>query len=158
VETAVDILLFIAVVAQAVQVGGQIFVLLAVIPALPEFPLETSARFHQRAMTFRPHNYLRIAGGTPVPASVAILIIQGEFPFEMVLVAIGLVCCLFNLYWSWREWPINDEVNSWGTDPEPVREKYPALRAQWDRQHVIRTIGATVGLLAFVLAAILYEG
>lgn len=157
-ETSVEILQFVIVVTAAILAGGQIFCLLALLPAMryDGWDLGFSVKVHQDAMTLRPHRYLRITGLFPIVCSVAVLAIEGSLELEMVLIIVGLVLSVFSGLVSSREWPINEEINSWRTNPGPAAERYPALRHKWDVQHLIRTIASTLALLVFTVAAILY--
>ena len=57
---------------------------------------------------------------------------------------------------SSREWPINEEINSW-EGREPDLERCAALRAKWDRQHYIRTVFSVTALVCFALAALVSQ-
>src|SRR5215210_4159236 len=143
-ETTVEILQFVVVVSAAIVAGGQLFCLLAVLPAMryDGWDLGFSVKVHQDALTVRPHRYLRVAGGFPILGAIALLIVNGDLgDTAMVLTIVGLVMTVINAVVSSREWPINDEINSWrgNPDPAPAEERYPALRRKWDVQHLIRT-------------------
>jgi uncharacterized membrane protein len=158
VETTVDILLFVAVVGAAVVAGGQLFCWVALVNALPHLPTEESAHVHQEAMTDRPHHFLRAFAAATLVACVAILAVEHDFGYDAMLFTLaGLLAQLVNTYLSARyEWPINDEIKSWGRGPVP--DRYAQLRADWDRRHRIRTVASTLSLLLLVVAAILYAG
>jgi hypothetical protein len=158
-DTAVEILQFVIVVSAGIVAGGQLFCLLAVLPAMrydwgndPEF----SAKVHQDALTERPHRYLRVASVIPLACAIAVLIIERSLEAAMVLTIAGIAFALVNAVLSSREWPINDEIVSWRDNPAPLREKYPELRRRWDEQHLTRTIGSLLSLACFAVAAIVY--
>lgn len=155
-DVLIDVTGLVAILAAATLAGGQIFCALAILPALPELPPEMSVRVHQRAMTFRPHRYLRVAGALAILSSAAtliLIIIEDDNVGSIVLVAIGLATSLTSALMSSREWPINEEISSWeGRDPD--LERYAVLRDKWDRQHYIRTVLSVTALVGFALAAL----
>ena len=157
-ETAVEILQVVAIMLAATVAGGQLFCLIAVIPALPEFTPEQSARIHQRALTDRPHKFLRATSAGTMLSCVAILILEADLGEAAMLLTLGgLLGTLVQGFLSARfEWGINDEINSWGTGPVP--EHYPRLRAAWDSKHALRTVFSVVALGFLAAAAVVYQG
>lgn len=157
-NTGVEILQFVVVVAAGIVAGGQLFCLLAVLPAMryDGWDLGFSVKVHQDALTVRPHRYLRVAGAFPIFGAIAVLAIEGSLELAMVFTIVGLVLSVVNAVVSSREWPINDEINSWRSNPGPAAERYPALRRKWDVQHLIRTIASLLALAFFSVAVILY--
>jgi Anthrone oxygenase len=156
VDALIDLTGLVALLAAATLAGGQVFCALAILPALPEFPPEMSVRVHQRAMTFRPHRYLRIAGAVAIlsgTATLILIIVEDDTAAAIVLVAIGVATSIISAVMSSREWPINEEITSW-EGREPDLDRYAVLRAKWDRQHYIRTVLSVTGLVCFALAAL----
>lgn len=155
-DALIDIAGLVALLAAATLAGGQVFAALALLPALPELPPEMSVRVHQRAMTFRPHRYLRIAGAVAILSSAAtliLIIVEDDSTGAIVLVALGLALSIVSAVMSSREWPINEEINSWeGREPDLAR--YEVLRAKWDRQHYVRTVLSVTALVCLALAAL----
>ena len=155
-DALIDLLGLVAVLAAATLAGGQIFCALAILPALPEFPPEMSARVHQRAMTFRPHRYLRVAGAIAIlsgAATLILLVVEDDATAAIVLVGIGVGLSIVSAVMSSREWPINEEITSW-EGGEPDLDRYAVLRAKWDRQHYIRTVLSVTALICFTVAAL----
>ena len=155
-DALIDLAGIVVLLAAATLAGGQVFCALAILPALPEFPAEMSARVHQRAMTFRPHRYLRVAGAVAIVSSAAtliLIIIEDDSVAAIVLVAIGLATSIVSAVISSREWPINEEILSW-EGREPDLDRYAVLRAKWDRQHYVRTVLSVTALVCFALAAL----
>lgn len=153
-DALIDLAGIAMLVSSAVVAGGQVFCLLAVLPALPEFSGEMSVRVHQRAMTFRPHRYLKVAGALAIVASAAALVlilVEDDSWASRTLVAIGLATAVTSGLISTREWPINEEINSWeGREPDLAR--YATLRRKWDVQHKARTVLSVIALVSFSLA------
>ena len=155
-DVLIDLAGLMALLAASTLAGGQIFCALAILPALPELGPETSVRVHQRAMTFRPHRYLRVAGAIAILAGAAtlvLIIVEDDSAATIALVAIGVALSIVSAVMSSREWPINEEITSW-EGGEPDLERYAALRAKWDRQHYIRTVLSVTGLVCFAVAAL----
>ena len=158
-ETAVEILQFVAITAMALTAGGQIFCTRSLIQALPAYSTEVSVQVHQESMTWRPDSYLkRVATlGTAVPFVIVVLIvIDGDVdvvPMVLTLVA-GLLGAFQGYVTVHYEWPINNEVNSWGSGPVP--DRYAEMRKEWDDKHVVRTVASTLALACLTAAAILY--
>jgi uncharacterized membrane protein len=147
-------LYFVAVLAAAVVAGGQLFCLLAVLPALPKFSEPVSVRVHQEALTFRPHVYLRATAATALAATALLLILQHQrLDLSYALTAAGFLAVLVSGFISARfEWPINDEINSWG--PDGVGANYGALRQRWDAKHQLRTVLSITALACFIGAVL----
>ena len=155
-DIALDAVRFISVIAAAIVAGGQIFCLRAVLPAMPGWPAAMSARVHQDALTVRPHTYLRLASLVMLLSGLALLILRYRSHAPMAAIGWTLVALLISGISgmiSSREWPINDEINSWGAHPKI--ERYAELRALWDSRHVKRTWLSLAALACFVISLIL---
>lgn len=158
-DALIDLAGIVTLLAAAIVAGGQVFCMLALLPALPEFTGEMSVRVHQRAMTFRPHNYLRVAGGIAILASAVALIlilVEDDGWGARTLMAIGVVATIFSSAVSTREWPINEEINSW-EGRQPDLERYPTLRRKWDVQHRLRTVVSLIALVCFAAAVVVSD-
>jgi hypothetical protein len=152
--TAAEITLFITLVTGALVAGGQLFCLLAVIPAFRDWPSEQGVFVHQAALSERPHRYLRVLSPIAVIGAAATVAIEHSADAAVILVAVGFVGSLFNGIYSQREWPINHEIDSFGSSPTPEQvEKYKGLRQTWDSQHVVRTVATNGALVCFSAAA-----
>ena len=157
-DAVIDLAGIVTLLAAATLAGGQIFCLLALLPALPEFTGEMSARVHQRAMTFRPHRYLRVVGAIAIVASavtLALIFVEDDNWAARTLMAVGLVTSILSGVVSTREWPINEEINSW--EDRPNLERYPTLRRKWDVQHKVRTVISIIALVSFAVAVVISD-
>ena len=153
-DTPAEITLFITIITAGVVAGGQIFCRLAVIPAFGDWSREFGVAVHQHALTERPHRYLRAVSAVSMVATIATIAIEHSTDGPVVLTAIGLVLAVFSAVYSQREWPINDEINSFGDAPSDEQvNRYAELRRLWDSQHTIRTIATVLAFLSFVAAA-----
>jgi Domain of unknown function (DUF1772) len=154
-DTAAEITLYIALTTGALVAGGQLFCLLAVIPAFNDWPDEQGVFVHQAALSERPHRYLRVLSPIAVVAAAATVAIEHSTDTAVILSAVGFVFSVFNGIYSQREWPINHEIDSYGAAPTAEQvEKYRGLRQTWDSQHVVRTVATCAALLCFAAAAV----
>jgi hypothetical protein len=144
-------------VAAGIQTGGQVFCLMAIIPAMRRWPQEMSVQVHQDALTYRPENYLRpFAILEVLTGAILIFLHHRTAALSSVFTGIGVIAAVLNGFISARwEWPINSEVNSWGS--ERSSERYTEMRATWDEKHAWRTGVSIFALVCFVLAAILRD-
>lgn len=154
-ETAAEITLYIALTTGALVAGGQLFCLLAVIPAFNDWPDEQGVFVHQAALSERPHRYLRVLSPIAILGALATVAIEHSTDPAVILTAAGFVLSIFNGIYSQREWPINHEIDSFGSSPTSEQvEKYKGLRKTWDSQHVLRTVATNAALLCFAAAAL----
>ena len=153
-DTAAEITLYIALTMGAIVAGGQLFCLLAVIPAFGDWSPRTGVHVHQAALSERPHRYLRVVSAITLLAAIATVAIERSTDTAIVLTAVGAVLSIFNGIYSQREWPINHEIDSYGESPsEEQVAKYVPLRQKWDEQHRIRTVASITALACFAAAA-----
>jgi Domain of unknown function (DUF1772) len=158
VDVAIDIAGFVAIIAAAVVAGGQLFCLVALLPALAGFTPEMSAIVHRDAMTDRPHHFLRVFALIMLVSGATLLvlmIVDDDAWLAIAFAAIGLASGFVSSLISSREWPINEEIKSWGDSPKV--ERYAVLRRTWDTRHVRRSVLSTLALAAFVAATLASE-
>jgi hypothetical protein len=158
VDVLIDVAAFATVVAAGVVAGGQLFCLVALLPALAGWSGEMSAHVHRDAMTDRPHHFLRVVAMIMLLSSLALLvllIVDDDSWLAIALLAVGFAAALASGGISSREWPINEEIKSWGDAPK--LDRYRELRRTWDVRHVRRTWLSTLALAAFVAAALVSE-
>ena len=151
-DVLIDIAGFTAVVATAVVAGGQLFCLVSLLGAMPGWAPEMSAIVHRDAMTDRPHNFLRVFAMISLVGALALLglmIVDDDSWFAIAVVAVGTLAAIISSLISSREWPINEEIKSWGDAPKV--DRYAELRRLWDLRHVRRTWLSTLALAAFVI-------
>lgn len=154
----IDIVGFVAIIGASVVAGGQLFCLVTLLRAMPGWAPEFSAIVHRDAMTDRPHRFLRAFAGIMIVSATTLLvlmIVDGDSWPAIVLVAVGLGAAFVSGAISAREWPINEEIKSWGDAPK--LDRYAELRRLWDMRHVRRTWLSTFALAAFVVAILVSE-
>jgi hypothetical protein len=152
---ALEVLRVVNLVAAALMAGGQVFCLVAVLPALPLWPAAMGARVHADALTDRPDRVMKVAGIVSVLTALAlvVLLVASGRTAELVATAAGLAAAVASSLVSSREWPINEEIKSWGQEPNLGR--YAELRPIWDRRHALRTWLSLAAFVCFAIAAVL---
>jgi uncharacterized membrane protein len=154
VNDVAEVTLYIALLASSIVAGGQLFCLLAVIPAFGDWEPRFGVSVHQHALTERPHRYLRVVSALTFIAAIAAIAIERSADAAVWLTAAGAVLAIFNGVYSRREWPINDAINKMGANPsEEQVVTYKRLRERWDSQHVVRTVASLAALACFGAAA-----
>lgn len=154
----IDVIGFVVLIATAIVAGGQLFVLVAILPAMPSWSPDFSAIVHRDAMTDRPHRFLRIFAAISLVTGVVLIVlmvVDDDSWLAITLAAIGFAATLVSSAISSREWPINEEIKSWGDAPKA--DRYAELRHLWDTRHVRRTWLSTIGLAAYIVAILVSE-
>lgn len=155
-----EVTLLVALFMGAIVAGGQLFCLLAVIPAFGDWSPRTGLHVHQAALSERPHRYLRVVSALTFVFAIATIVIETvdeSFHGPVILTAIAAVLSIFNGIYSQREWPINHEIDSYGEQPtEQQVQSYVPLRKRWDEQHRVRTAASMLALACFAAAAALF--
>jgi hypothetical protein len=156
-EDAAQVTLFVTLACSAIVAGGQLFCLLAVVPAFPDWPRDFGPAVHQAALSVRPHRYLRVVSAIMLVTGLATVLIEWSTDTPVVLAGIGWALALASSLISSREWPINHEIDSWGESrSEDQLRRWDVLRKKWDDQHLVRTIISLASLAFFMAAATFY--
>lgn len=142
------------ITAASIAAGGQLFCLVAVVPALKKWPSQMSVQVHRDAMTTRPDALMKPMAITAGASAAALLILQRNPASPAArMTALGLAGVLVNGFISARwEWPINQAITA--TPAESVPVDYDTMRRTWDTKHALRTAASTVAMLAFILAGL----
>lgn len=155
-EAVLDALRVVNLAGAGLLAGGQMFCLVAVLPAMAGWPGEMSSAVHRDALTDRPHHFLRVVAATTLVSAIAVLvllIVDGDNAQTITVMAIGVALTAVSSRISSQEWPINEEIKSWKDDPK--LDRYAELRRLWDTRHLRRTWLSTAALVAFVIATVL---
>lgn len=157
-EVILDVIRVVNLFMAGIIAGGQAFCLVALVRSLPEYAPATSVFVHQHSMTDRPHYFLRAVGVIVIltgAALVVLLILDGQ-TLRLALTAAALAATVVSGVLSTREWPINEEIKSWGA--EPRLDRYAVLRRTWDSRHVKRTWLSVAAFVLFASAIVVAEG
>jgi uncharacterized membrane protein len=150
----VDVLYFFAVFAAAVGAGGQVLVLLGILPARRQFPADTQAAIH-RTTSIAIDRYMPQAVVVSLAMGVVILVLRHDFSSPAtILTLVGILTTLGNMIISLRfNFPINRAVYSWA--PDAIPPEYPKMQARWDRVHTIRTTCQVIALVSYLAASLM---
>lgn len=150
-EEVLDVIRVVNLFTAGILAGGQAFCLVALVRSLPEYDPAISAFVHQHSMTDRPHHFLRAVAVTVMlsAAALVVLLALDDQILPLAFTAAALAATIVSGAISSREWPINEEIKSWGAQPK--LDRYAVLRRTWDSRHVKRT---WLSLAAFVLFAV----
>jgi hypothetical protein len=151
-DVAIDIVAFVLLVAAGIVAGGQLFCLVSVLPAMPGWPREMSAIVHRDALTDRPDHVQRpfaVISVISAATVIVLMILDDDSWVAIAFLAVGLTLAVVSGAVSSREWPINEEIKSWGNAPK--LDRYAELRRIWDTRHARRTWLSLAGLAAFVV-------
>jgi hypothetical protein len=156
VQNVVPLLRSMNIVGAGLVAGAQVFVMLALIPAMKGWPSTTSARLHRDAMITAPETYLRPSAATSMVTAVLLMLLQRNHKtLPGIFNLAGLAAQLVNTFISARwEWPINNEILTWSSDSEIPPENYEEMRETWDQMHFWRLLGSVAAFVCFALAGV----
>jgi uncharacterized membrane protein len=137
-----------------IEAGGQLFCLVALVPALKLWPTQMGVRVHQDALTVRPESLMKPTGIVAATSAAGLLLLNHNPKSRVAhMTLLGLIGVLVNGFISARwEWPVNDAINA--APGETVPENYAAMRRTWDTKHAMRTVASSAALLTFILASL----
>jgi len=151
----IEALRFINVLGAAIMAGGQLFVLMVVIPIKRQWDERRSVELHQASLHTLPDRYLLPAGVISGLAGLLWLVLEfGSDRWATWLTLVGLLGIVGTAVTSQRfNKPTNRTILGWSLDAIPPG--YAEIRDRWDRVHTIRTASGLLALTAFLLAAVL---
>jgi Anthrone oxygenase len=139
------------VVAAGMLGGGQLLVLLAIVPMKRRWPLELSLRLHREILIEPPDRYLRPTAFVTLATGILLLVTyrhlgaaETTFTIAGLLATVGMMATAVV-----ANFPINRQVTTLAALPVPP--EYPDLQRRWDAAHRVRT---AFGMLAFILFAV----
>ncbi len=149
---------FINLFAAALVAGGQICVLLVIIPTKRRFAPRDSVLVHNAMLGHQIDYYMKPSGITSGVTAIAILLLAGligrslpassvMFYFMGLAGTAGVVICsrYFNV-------PTNLMMAQWSLDAIPAN--YPDIRRRWDLVHTIRASCGALGFTGYLLATL----
>jgi len=142
------------VLAAALAAGGQIFVLLVVLPEMRSWPASRSLQTHGALLHRRPDRYLTLCTGASLGAAVALLALHSQLPATSTgLIILGVLSTIGVLAVSvGGTLPTSGLIESLSPDAAPVG--YAQLQARWDRLHALRTLLGTAAVIFYLMAAL----
>jgi len=147
---------FVNVFFAAIVTGTLVFEFMVVVPTLKQFPAAMGARVHKTMLGSLPDRYMPLSGALAGIAGLLLLLFHSHATtLSTVFTAIGFVCWLVlfvsTFVFSRRT---NMMIGGWSLD-EP-HDDYPQILQGWGRLHALRTTAGFLGLLAFVVAIVVY--
>jgi hypothetical protein len=152
------VLMFISILFAAFLAGGQLLVLMVIVPTKREWPTELSVRIHQAMLHTLPDRYLLPSGVISSLAGIAILVLNWVLGWHLSTAAVvfyfvGLLGSVGVVITSQRfNKPTNVRILGWQVQDIPA--DYPSIRDRWDRIHAIRTACGTTELICFIIASL----
>ncbi|HXG13237.1 MAG TPA: DUF1772 domain-containing protein [Gemmataceae bacterium] len=157
-ELLVQLLRFVNVFAAAVVGGGQLCVLLVIVPTKRQFSTRTSVEVHNAMLGHQIDYYMKPSGITSGLTAIA-LILLGAFQayplpaVSLVFYGLGLLGTAGVVITSrYFNVPMNRMMLTWDLDKIP--ENYPELRKRWDTVHTIRASCGLWGFACYLIAVL----
>lgn len=153
-EVLDQILRFVNVSTAALMSGGQLLVLMVIVPVKREWTIPLSVRVHQAMLHTLPDRYLLPSGIVSGITAVAILVIHRDLnALIVVLYLAGLLGSVGVAVTSERfNKPMNRIILGW-TEAD-IPPTYPEMRDRWDRVHAVRTLSGLLALVCYLIAAL----
>ena len=153
--TLVDLLTFVNVFAAALVAGGQVCVLMVIVPVKRLWPVRSSVELHLAMLGHQIDRYMKPSGIVSALTAIAILaLVPARTPAVVAPMVAGMLGTLgviiTSRYFNVRA---NRAMTTWNLDALPP--DYPAFRDRWDRVHYIRTWCGALGLAGYLAGAIL---
>lgn len=145
------LLQFINLFSAALVAGGQVAVLLVIIPVKRAWPTELSVKLHVAMLGHQIDRYMKPSGIISIVAAALLLVLRHMVPpVSIAFTLVGMVGTLGVIITSrYFNVKTNAMMDTWSLDDIPA--DYPSIRDRWDRVHTIR---ASCGVLAFSAYAI----
>ena len=149
--TAYEGVLCAATAALAVVAGGQLFVLVTVIPVKRRWPEAFAQRVHHELLSDPADHFLRPMLTVGFALGVLAFALHRKLDTAGVLNLVALLGCVGVMVTSFR---VNFEVNRAVAElpAEGPAGQYLGIAGRWERGHLIRTTCGTLAFLALLLA------
>ena len=145
-------LLVLAAIAAGITAGGQLFVLVAIVPLRRSWPDSIAVPVHQDLLAITADKWLRPMLGAALTLGVAALAVHHDVDgVSGIAMIVALAGCIGVMIMSFRfNFPLNKEVAQ--LPREDSGGRYAPLGSRWDTAHGLRTLSGTVAFVSFVLA------
>jgi hypothetical protein len=153
--TLLDALTFVNVFAAALVAGGQVAVLLVIVPVKRVMPTRASVELHIAMLGHQIDRYMRPSGiVSGLLALVLLALVPARTPRVVAPLVLGILgtagVVITSRFFNVRA---NRSMQDWSLDALPA--DYPAFRDRWDRVHAIRTCCGVLGFTGYLMGAIL---
>lgn len=143
-----QILLYAATAAAAVVAGGQLFVLVTVIPVKRRWPEGFAQKVHHDLLSDPADHFLRPMLTVAFALALIAFAVHHAFDGAGVANLVALAGCVGVMVTSFRvNFPVNRAVAQL-----PENGDYLGIAGRWERGHLIRTGCGTLAFLALALA------
>jgi len=143
------------VLGSGLAAGGQLTVLLAIVPVARMWPAERSIDLHRETLTHRPDRFLRPVSAASVACGILSQVVERRRSRTSVAWQLaGFGGMLGVLVLSERfEFPTNRMLLDLPS-PEAVPDDYPRIRKTWDRIHALRAASGLTAAVCYTLSAL----
>jgi len=147
------VLRFINLFCAGLIAGGQVFVLLVVLPVMRRWPVAMAVRTHQMMLFGTPDKYI-VPSAIACPLSaIAILLLRQRLNLSSLFDIIGVLSAagLTVASVAFAE-PLSRRLLECSS--EAVPGTYVDVQQRWDRVHAIRTVAALLMMMSFIIATL----
>lgn len=150
---ALAVLRFINLMSAALIAGGQVLVLMVVLPVMRRWPPSMAVQTHQMMLFGTPDRYIVPSAIICPLSAVLMLILRHKADLSSLFDAIGVVAAagLTVASVGFAE-PLSRRVLELSGDSVPAT--YDHIQQQWDNVHAMRTGLALMMMAAFIVATI----
>ena len=150
---ALAVLRFINLMTAALIAGGQVLVLMVVLPVMRRWPPSMAVQTHQMMLFGTPDRYIVPSAIICPLSAVLMLILRHKADLSSLFDAIGVVAAagLTAASVGFAE-PLSRRVLELSGDSVPAT--YDHIQQQWDNVHAMRTGLALLMMAAFIVATI----
>jgi hypothetical protein len=145
---------FVNVFLAAIVAGGQLLVLLAIVPVKRQWPQELSLKLHQDMLIVPPDRYLKPSVGAMFATAILILALRRDFTEPSgIFTAVGLASTIGVMitaqFWNFAT---NRVVRTLSLEPVPA--EYAKLAQRWDTAHAVRTGFGVAAFVCYLIAGL----
>jgi uncharacterized membrane protein len=143
------------VLGSGMAAGGQVTLLLAVVPVVKMWPPERSVDLHRETLTSRPDRFLRPVSIASVVCGVLSQVAEERRSRSSIAWTAGGIASMLgvNFLSEKFEFPVNRMLNEL-PGPSEVPENYDEIRKKWDQIHTLRAACGTAAAACFALSAL----
>jgi hypothetical protein len=143
------------VLGSGMAAGGQVTILLSIVPVAKMWPAERSVDLHRETLTHRPDRFLRPASIASVVSGVLSQVAEDRRSRTSIAWMAGGIGAMVgvNFLSEKFEFPVNRMLNEL-PGPSDVPDNYEQIRKNWDRIHALRAACGTAAAACFALSAL----